>query len=223
MPFNYDEIKNDPEFKKLISKTFEEGKSQGSAKTKSSDLTSDLGMQTEYISDFNVDLSETGKALGQITKDFISAADPSNFSGADFLREASQKMSNQLGLGQARMSEMKTTIADTIPDMLRLGLTQAEALNTMSSIPKELGVNTTLGKEALIEMAAASKVSGVEASKLALDFKGVGMSLYDVGDRMAEVANYAKSVGVNVQAVSGLVVNNLKQLNLFNFDQSLIH
>jgi hypothetical protein len=47
------------------------------------------------------------------------------------------------------------------------------------------------------------------------------MSLYDVGDRMAEVANYAKSVGANVKAVSAEVVTNLKQLNLFNFDSGV--
>jgi hypothetical protein len=75
-----------------------------------------------------------------------------------------------------------------------------------------------MGVEALREMGAASKVSGVETNKLALEFKGVGMSLYDVGDRMAEVANIAKSVGANVFAVSGLVVKNLQQINLFNFD-----
>jgi hypothetical protein len=204
---------------------FDKGKSEGSKSSKSDYKSSlsegSLSTNKEYISNFNADLSETGIALTGILTDFIDAADPTNFSGADFLRESAQKMANEFGLGQARMSELKTTIADTLPEMLKLGISESESLNLMTNIPKELGVNTTLGKEALVEMAAAAKVAGVEGGKLANDFKNVGVSLYDVGDRMAEVANYAKSVGVNVQAVSGLVLGNLKQLNLFNFDNGV--
>jgi hypothetical protein len=105
--------------------------------------------------------------------------------------------------------------------MLKLGITSQAAFNVLQDVPTSLGVNTTMGTEALVEMGAAAKVSGVETKKLALEFKGVGMSLYDVGDRMAEVAIYAKSVGANVKAVSAEVVTNLKQLNLFNFDNGV--
>lgn len=195
-------------------------------KTKSSaSLTGDLGTDNQYITDLNITnlntLKKDGVALTQVLKDFQTAADPTNFKGADFLRDASQDMANSLGLGQARMSEMKTTIADAIPEMLKLGITQSEALTNMVNIPKELGINTSLGTEALVDMSAAAKVTNTSVGDLAKGFKEVGISLYDVGDKMAEVANYAKSVGVNVQAVSGLVVKNLQQLNMFNFDNGV--
>lgn len=191
-------------------------------KKSSASLTGDLGTENQYITDTNITnldtLKKDGVALTQVLKDFQTAADPTNFKGADFLRDASQDMANSLGLGQARMSEMKTTIADAIPEMLKLGITQSEALTNMVNIPKELGINTSLGTEALVDMSAAAKVTNTSVGDLAKGFKEVGISLYDVGDKMAEVANYAKSVGVNVQAVSGLVVKNLQQLNMFNFD-----
>ena len=195
-------------------------------KTKSSaSLTGDLGTDNQYITDLNITnlntLKKDGVALTQVLKDFQTAANPANFEGADFLRDASQDMANSLGLGQARMSEMKTTIADAIPEMLKLGITQSEALTNMVNIPKELGINTSLGTEALVDMSAAAKVTNTSVGDLAKGFKEVGISLYDVGDKMAEVANYAKSVGVNVQAVSGLVVKNLQQLNMFNFDNGV--
>ena len=148
----------------------------------------------------------------------LEALNPTDFSGSDYLMKSGQELANQMGIGKARMGEMRTTIADAIPEMLKLGLTSTEAFQVLKDVPTSLGVNTTLGTEALREMGAAAQVSGVSTKSLAQEFKGVGMSLYDVGNRMAEVANIAKSVGVNVQAVSGLVVNNLKQLNLFNFD-----
>ena len=98
---------------------FDQGKSEGSKSSKSEYKSSlsegDLNTSKQYISDFNVDLSETGTALTGVLNDFATAANPSNFSGADFLRESAQKMANEFGLGQARMSELKTTIADTLP------------------------------------------------------------------------------------------------------------
>jgi hypothetical protein len=207
--------------KEQSEKAFNLGKAEGSTDEKKSNLSGgDLSTDKSYITDIT-NLTKTGVALGGVLKDFKDAANPANFEGADFLRDAAQGMANSLGLGQARMSEMKTTIADALPEMLKLGITESEALAAMTNIPKELGINTSLGKEALVEMAAAADVTGVNVGTLAKEFKGVGMSLYDVGDRMAEVANYAKSVGVNVKAVSAEVVTNLKQLNLFNFDSGV--
>ena len=207
---------------KLLDAEYNKGVSDGSKEDKKygGGENSDLKTNTSYVQDAT-NLTQTGAAMTTVLNDFKDAADPTNFSGANYLRDEAQKMANSLGLGQARMSEIKTTIADALPEMIKLGVSEGNALKAMTEIPQELGINTSLGTEALREMAAASNVASVDASKLALEFKGVGMSLYDVGDRMAEVANYAKSVGVNVQAVSGLVVTNLKQLNLFNFSNGV--
>jgi hypothetical protein len=153
--------------------------------------------------------------------EMFKALNPTDFSGSDYLMKSGQELANQMGIGKARIGEMRTTIADTIPEMLKLGISSTEAFSVLKDVPTALGVNTTMSAEALKDMGAAAKVSGVQTKQLAQEFKNVGLSLYDVGDRMAEVANYAKSVGVNVQQVSGLVVNNLKQVNLFNFDNGV--
>ena len=207
--------------KKLVDAGYQEGKSDGEeVKTEREYLTNRGDAEktdTKYITDIT-DGENITKGLNSAIADYKSAANPENFKGADFLRDSAQEMANSLGLGQARMAEMKTTIADALPEMIRLGITEENALNAMTDIPEKLGINTSLGKEALVEMSAAANVAGVNVGKLATDFKGVGISLYDVGDKMAEVANYAKSVGTNVKAVSQDVVTNLKQLNLYNFD-----
>ena len=200
---------------------YNQGKSDGEAVKEDREYLKNRGdtenTNTQYITDL-FDGEKVTKGLESAIADYKSAANPENFKGADYLRESAQEMANSLGLGKARMSEMKTTIADAIPEMLRLGISEGNALDAMTEIPKTLGINTSLGKEALVEMTVAAHVAGVSVGKLATDFKGVGISLYDVGDKMAEVANYAKSVGTNVKAVSDEVVTNLKQLNLFNFD-----
>jgi hypothetical protein len=214
----------DAYLQKLVDAGYNEGKSDGESVKEEREYLKSRGdtenTNTQYITDL-FEGEKVTKGLESAIADYKSAANPENFKGADYLRESAQEMANSLGLGKARMSEMKTTIADAIPEMLRLGISEGNALDAMTEIPKTLGINTSLGKEALVEMTVAAHVAGVNVGKLATDFKGVGISLYDVGDKMAEVANYAKSVGVNVKAVSAEVVGNLKQLNLFNFDNGV--
>ena len=183
--------------------------------------TTTLGLDVQTAKNFGTALTNPLSEMSTAVTGMVQALDPTNFDGADYLMKSGQELANAMGIGQARMSEMRTTIADAIPEMIKLGLNSSEAFNVIEGVPVALGVNTTMSSEALKDMGAAAKVSGVEVKNLATGFKGVGMSLYDVGDRMAEVANIAKSVGVNVKAVSAEVVSNLKQLNLFNFDSGV--
>ena len=189
--------------------------------TSGDEETTNLGLDVQTAKNFGTALTTPLSEMSTAVTGMVGALDPTNFDGADYLMKSGQELANAMGIGQARMSEMRTTIADAIPEMIKLGLTSSEAFNVIEGVPVALGVNTTMSSEALKDMGAAAKVSGVEVKNLATGFKGVGMSLYDVGDRMAEVANIAKSVGVNVKAVSAEVVTNLKQLNLFNFDSGV--
>jgi hypothetical protein len=139
----------------------------------------------------------------------------------DALIKGAQDLGNGMGIGRARAAEFRAMIADTVPEMTKLGFTQEKTLEIMQNIPKTLGVNTTLTKETIVEIGSAAQISGTEAGDLANKFKSVGFNLADVGDEMAKAANYAKSVGVNVKAVTGELVANLKNLNLFNFENGV--
>lgn len=132
-----------------------------------------------------------------------------------------QKLANTMGIGQARAGQLQMQIANTVPEMLKLGISTDESFKVLSQVPVTLGTNTTIANKTIIELGTAAKISGVEAKDLALNFKNVGMELGQVAQTMADVANYAKSVGVNVELVSGAVSKNLKQLNLFNFENGV--
>jgi hypothetical protein len=142
----------------------------------------------------------------------------SMFSGVDSLIEKSQQLANSMGVGRARADEFRGLIADSVPEMIKLGISESEAMEKIKKIPEALKVNTTLTKESIVEISAASKLTSYDTGQLAEGFKNVGVNLNDVGDRMAEVANYAKSVGVNVTAVTDGVVKNIGKLNTMNFE-----
>ena len=212
------------QLQKLLDSKYNQGKSDGSKKTETNtEFESSLDAKTasDFGSNFKIGTLGPLQDASTAVQEMVKGLDPTNFEGADYLMKSGQELANAMGIGQARMSEMRTTIADAIPEMLKLGISSDDAFDVLKDVPTALGVNTSMGTEALVEMGAAAKVSGVDVKELAKEFKGVGMSLYDVGDRMAEVATYAKSVGVNVSAVSRSVVENLYKMNLYNFDNGV--
>ena len=206
-----------PDQRKAIEEAYNKGVSDGSkGKSDSGDSSTPVDTTTTGAGFTGagpfVDLIEAQEKLA-------SAFDPDKVSGAvDELIKGAQQLGNNMGVGRARAEEFRAMIADTVPEMTKLGISQEQTLQIMQDIPKELGVNTTLTKETIVEIGSASKISGKNAGDLADKFKGVGFDLSDVGDKMAEVANYAKSIGVNVTAVAGKVVENIGKLNTLNFE-----
>ena len=122
------------------------------------------------------------------------------------------------GASKARLDEFRFSIAETSPDLMKMGLDQQDATNNFISMANSLGTAASIGKEAIIEMSAAAQLTGQKVGDLTSNFREVGVSIYDVGDQMKDVANYAKSVGLSVNAVSAGVVGNLSKMNLFNFE-----
>jgi hypothetical protein len=161
--------------------------------------------------------------FGELSKIFKAMSESvTNMSGNyTTLINASQQLANSMGVGQARASQLQLLVAATTPELEKLGLTAAESFKAMKDAPVALGTNTTIAKETIIELGATTKFTGLEVGALAKTFKDVGFELGKVGETMADVANYAKSVGVNVLTVTKAVSDNLKQLNLFNFENGV--
>ena len=137
------------------------------------------------------------------------------FAQLDILGTNIQK---SFGASKARLDEFRFSIAETSPDLMKMGLDQQDATNNFISMANSLGTAASIGKEAIIEMSAAAQLTGQKVGDLTSNFREVGVSIYDVGDQMKDVANYAKSVGLSVNAVSAGVVGNLSKMNLFNFE-----
>jgi hypothetical protein len=138
-----------------------------------------------------------------------------------FLDEQATKIQNAFGVGKQRLSEFKTLIADTAPELVKMGFSSEESTQAVIDITKSLGTNASVGKEAVVELSAVSRLTGEDISTLASNFRDVGVSIYDAGDRMKEVIDYAKNVGVSVQAVSKGVLSNLDKMNLYNFENGV--
>lgn len=190
--------------------------------TSSTPSKSQFGSKVDDVSGFQTKLDPT-EAFSDFTsnlKQFESIVSDIGGTYQSLVTDA-QTLANSMGIGQARAGQLQMQIANTVPEMLKLGIKADDSFKVLSQVPVALGTNTTIANKTIIELGTAAKISGVEAKDLALNFKNVGMELGQVSQTMADVANYAKSVGVNVELVSGSVSKNLKQLNLFNFENGV--
>ena len=204
-------------------------------KPKSSDAESQLkGMQEKYglddkgsylskdiVSEWTINPLKATNVIAEIGKAAAQAFNMFDGEPLKFLDEQATSVQNSFGLTKQRMGEFKNLIADTIPELAKMGISQETALKTTTEAMDAMGTAASIGQEAIVDLAATNKLTGVSVKDLAANFREVGVSIYDVGDQMKDVVTYAKSVGVSVSGVAGKVSGQLKQMNLFNFENGV--
>lgn len=170
---------------------------------------------------FTLNLKSITGQVNQTMNELFDALNPLDSQAFADMDKYGTEIQTTFGLAKNRMDEFKNTIADAGPELIKMGLSESDVVNNLSSIMKNLGTAASLSEEAVVELTAAAKVTGQDVGTLASNFREVGISVYDVGEKMKEVTDYARSVGVSVQAVSSGVVGNLEKLNLYNFENGV--
>ena len=170
---------------------------------------------------FTMNVSSLAGVVNTTVKGMASAINPFDSQVFDDMDKYATSVQKSFGLSKARIDEFKQTIADAGPELAKLGIDEDQFASNLTSVMKGLGTAASVGKEAVVELSAAYQLTGQNIEDLAKGFRDVGVSIYDVGEQMKEVANYARSVGVSVEAVSGMVVKNLGEMNMYNFDNGV--
>ena len=162
----------------------------------------------------------TGK-INETMDSLINAINPLNSEAFKAMDEFATQIQHSFGLSKSRIDEFKTTIADAAPELVKMGLSEEAAATNLESIMNAVGTAASVSQEAMVELSATAQVTGQDVGILASSFRSVGVSITDAGDEMKKVVDYARSVGVSVNAVSTGVVTNLGKLNTFNFSNGV--
>ena len=170
---------------------------------------------------WTLDMKEFSNSVEGALKDLANAANPFDLSAFQELDERATIIQREFGATKGSIEGYKQSIADTIPELIKMGITEETALQNMSKLMESMGSSATLGVEAITEVSAAASISRVPIEKLASSFRDVGVSIYDVGDQMKEVTDIARAAGVSVAGVSDKVTSNLSAMNLYNFDNGV--
>jgi hypothetical protein len=109
------------------------------------------------------------------------------------------------------------SMAESVTSVRKLGGDIVDVLKIQQEASKELGRNVVLTEETTKDLYATMKVTGQETSKIVGGMADVGISAGKATNEMLKVVNIARESGVNAQAVSGKVLENMNALNKYNF------
>lgn len=204
---------------KAVKEAYKKGKKDGGEDdTEKSDI---LNFEKDYVDDWTAGLGNIQKSVKDSMDEIATSFTDQNLGKNSFLKlldEQATELSAEFGVGKGRMEEFRQSIADVSPELIKMGIDQETAIKNIGKMGNALGSAASLGSEAIIELSAAAKATGQDVGDLTGKFREVGISVYDVGDAMLEVANSARAAGVSVGAVSSAVASNIGKLNLYNFE-----
>lgn len=169
----------------------------------------------------NPDQQESGKYLEGILKQF----DP--FSG-DKLRDSianmteyARQLNNVFGQSKQRISELMKSVADAEPRIIRLGGNIAATFQTMEGVSRALQRNITVSEDTLAGIYASSEVLGQTSQTLVDNFADAGYQAASIGKEASESVLQIQNLGLNTQQIMGTVMNNMSELNKFNFNNGV--
>jgi hypothetical protein len=210
----------DEEFSRLQQETTEANKSWLEKQTKN--FSEFANSTSDKFNAFSLNMEAISGKINNTMSSLIEALDPLDSTAFQAMDEYATQIQSTFGLAKNRMDEFKDTIANAGPELIKMGLTESDITTNMTSIMEGLGTTASITEEAIVEVTAAAQVTGQQVGTLAENFRGVGISIYDVGEEMKTVTDYARSVGVSVKGVSDGVVSNLSKMNMYNFENGVV-
>lgn len=130
---------------------------------------------------------------------------------------AAVNIAKSFGQGRENVLSMSKAMAGAVREVTLLGGNFESIAKIQREVGEGLGRNLILAKDSYSELFAASEVTGQSAKDIVTSFKNAGFSAYQATGQMQKVVDVTRQMGVNTQAVSGVVLQNMEALNKYNF------
>ena len=157
--------------------------------------------------------------LGEELKDAIRLPDIAEFESAfERISSVAREVNNLFGQSRERIVELKTSIADSLPGIVRLGGELEDVGKTIEEVALASRRNIIANSEDVEKLYASSKVTGLGISEIANGFLDVGVGLEQMGEQLEDSVNYVRSIGGNTKDVMRSVQSNMDQMNRYQFE-----
>jgi hypothetical protein len=133
------------------------------------------------------------------------------------LDNAASQMLKQFGQGQAMADILRMSMSESVTSVRKLGGDIADVLKIQKEAAEGLGRNVTLTEETTKDLYATVEVTGQSVKQIVAGMADAGIGAGKAAGEMLKVVNVARESGVNAQAVSTTVLDNMQALNKFNF------
>lgn len=150
--------------------------------------------------------------------------DATNFSAKEFeygyerISSTAGQINKLFGQTRERINELKTSLADTSPGILRLGGDLGAVADTISEIAIASRRNVVANKEDVEQMYAAQKILGTSVGELSEKFMDIGVGISQIPEELEKSINYIQSIGGNTKQVMKDVQDNMGQMNRYQFE-----
>ena len=132
--------------------------------------------------------------------------------------DSSSKMLGLFGMTDKMAQSMRAAMALSLDAIQDMGGTLEDVARLQEGVASSLGRAVTLSADGAKDLYASYKVTNIEVGKMVSSMADVGISAYNTASEMKKVVDIARESGVNAQAVSAKVIDNMKYLNQFNFE-----
>jgi hypothetical protein len=158
-------------------------------------------------------LAEATAQLKVTSESFVTAF--SNMEGGALA------LNKQFGQGRQRITELKLAVADATPVVDRLGGTIYDAIETTRQISEATRRNVVASTEDISKLYAAGQILDKGVKEIVENFQDVGVQFSQIGTQLEDSIDYIQSVGVNAGQVMEKVMENMSQMNRFNFQDGV--
>lgn len=138
------------------------------------------------------------------------------------IADYSTQLNKTLGENRQRIGELYTAIADTTPGIIRLGGEISDVSRTIGEIASESRRSFIASSETVKELYAVSELLNDTVGNIVREFIDIGIATNNIGENIEESINYVQSIGGNANVVMKEVVNNMSQLNRYNFEGGVL-
>ena len=131
--------------------------------------------------------------------------------------KSATSIAKSFGVGRENIVQLKIAMGDAYVEVAKMGGKYSDIASIQGKVSADLGRNVILQTETIQKLFAVQQVTGQNAEVITKSFKDAGMSATFASQKMGDVVNIARSQGVNAQAVSKLVLDNMSNLNMYTF------
>lgn len=175
--------------------------------------------------DFNLFSPEDwNKKIGAAVKNTVDAfKNPFDTLSAEVeeLQKGTRGVMEQFGRGREISHGIAQALGEARFSIMEMGGSAVDAYKAFEDIIDATDKTSLSTARYADELYAMSSVLGRDIGTIASQFDDAGFSMSKVEKTMMGVVDYAASVGLNVEEVSGTVLKNLDKINLYNFQNGV--
>ena len=165
------------------------------------------------------------KTFDEIKKELMDSFNVGVESFKDQFDEIAQESNKLLGTftqGRQRIGELRTALADALPDVTRLGGGISDVQQIIADVADQSRRNVIASSEEVEMFYSATKVLGLSTQQLSKSFLDVGIGIEKIGENLEKSIQYVQSIGGNAKTVMQDVQNNMDQMNRYQFEGGVV-